>query len=68
MYPSSGPHSVYAYYARAFTVANLAKLYRELVAAHSVDAIVNVHGGSDSLMERAPSVALSFVNRCYADL
>jgi hypothetical protein len=50
IYPACGPHSVYAYYARAFTVPTLAKLYRELIAAHSVDAMVLVDGGSDSLM------------------
>lgn len=50
VYPSSGPHFVYAYYARAFTVSTLAKLYRNLIAAHSVDAVVIVDGGSDSLM------------------
>ena len=50
VYPASAPHSVYAYYARAFTVPTLARLYRQFIAAHSVDAIVLVDGGSDSLM------------------
>lgn len=50
IYPASGPHFVYAFYARAFTVPTLEKLYRELIAAHSVDAMVIVDGGSDSLM------------------
>jgi hypothetical protein len=49
-YPESAPHSVYAYYARAFTVPSLTRLYRQLVATHSVDAVVIVDGGSDSLM------------------
>ena len=50
VYPASRPHSVYAFYARAFTVPTLSKLYRDLIVAHSVDAIVIVDGGSDSLM------------------
>ena len=50
IYPASAPHAVYAYYARAFTVHTLTRLYRQLIAAHSVDAVVLVDGGSDSLM------------------
>lgn len=50
VYPDSAPHFVYAYYARAFTVRALARLYRQLMATHSIDAIVLVDGGSDSLM------------------
>ena len=49
-YPASAPHFVYAYYARAFTVPTLTRFYRQLVEAHSVDAIVLVDGGSDSIM------------------
>ncbi len=49
-YPDLAPHSVYAYYARAFTVPSLTRLYRQFIDAHSVDAIVLVDGGSDSLM------------------
>lgn len=49
-FPSSAPHFVYAYYARAFTVHLLARLYRQLINIHSVDAIVLVDGGSDSIM------------------
>lgn len=49
-YPASAPHSVYGYYARAFTGPTLARLYRQFIAAHSIDAIVLVDGGSDSLM------------------
>ncbi len=49
-YPSSSPHFVYAYYARAFTVPLLKQLYRQFVTSHSVDAIVLVDGGSDSIM------------------
>ena len=49
-YPSSAPHFVYAYYARAFTVSLLTRFYRQLVETHSVDAIVLVDGGSDSIM------------------
>ena len=49
-YPSSAPHFVYAYYARDFTVPLLTRLYRQFIKTHSVDAIVLVDGGSDSLM------------------
>ena len=49
-YPPSAPHFVYAYYARDFTVPLLTRLYRQLVETHSVDAIVLVDGGSDSIM------------------
>jgi hypothetical protein len=48
--PEAAPHAVYAYYARAFTVPLLGELYAWLVGHHSVDAVVLVDGGSDSLM------------------
>jgi hypothetical protein len=50
IYPASAPHSVYAYYARAFSVPLLTGLYEQLCQAHKIDAIVIVDGGSDSLM------------------
>jgi len=50
VYPAAAPHFVYAYYARAFTVPTLARLYHQFIDAHAVDAIVLVDGGSDSLM------------------
>jgi hypothetical protein len=50
IYPNSAPHSVYAYYARAFSVPSLRQLYEQLIDAHAIDAIVLVDGGSDSLM------------------
>ena len=49
-YPDAAPHFAYAYYARAFTVPSLTRLYRALVARHDVDAVVLVDGGTDSLM------------------
>ena len=49
-YPSSAPHFVYAYYARDFTVPLLTRLYGQFIDNHSIDAIVLVDGGSDSLM------------------
>jgi hypothetical protein len=49
-HPSSAPHFAYAYYARAFSVPLLTRFYRQLVETHSVDAIVLVDGGSDSIM------------------
>lgn len=50
VYPNSAPHSIYAYYARAFSVPVLKALYEQLVREHHVDAVVIVDGGSDSLM------------------
>ncbi|MBL8922730.1 MAG: DUF1152 domain-containing protein [Myxococcaceae bacterium] len=49
-YPADAPHSIYAYYARDFTVARLTALYQTLIRRHEVDAVVLVDGGSDSLM------------------
>jgi hypothetical protein len=49
-YPDLSPASIYAYYARAFTVPALSRLYQRLVDEHDVDAIVLIDGGSDSLM------------------
>ncbi|MCK6545616.1 DUF1152 domain-containing protein [Myxococcota bacterium] len=49
-YPSRAPHTIYAYYARAFSVPMLSRFYTSLVEAHAVDAVVLVDGGSDSLM------------------
>ena len=49
-YPQRAPHSIYAYYARAFTVKSLSALYLQLVEMHAIDAIVAIDGGSDSLM------------------
>ncbi|MBW2531947.1 MAG: DUF1152 domain-containing protein [Deltaproteobacteria bacterium] len=48
--PASAPHSVYAYYARAFTVPVLSEFYRELVDDEEIDAVLLFDGGSDSLM------------------
>lgn len=49
-YPEDAPHSMYAYYARAFSVPVLTRLYSKIVAENEVDAVVLVDGGSDSLM------------------
>jgi hypothetical protein len=49
LYPAAAPHSIYAYYARAFSVPLLRQLYEQLIRAHAIDAIVLVDGGSDSL-------------------
>jgi hypothetical protein len=49
-YPESAPHFVYAYYARAFSVPRLRRLYQQFIAEHDIDAIVLMDGGSDSLM------------------
>jgi hypothetical protein len=50
MYPSSAPHFVYAYNARAFTVPRLQRFYRQVLGSHAIDAVILVDGGSDSLM------------------
>lgn len=49
-FPASAPHAVYAYYARDFTVPLLTRFYRQLIAEHTIDAVIIVDGGSDSLM------------------
>ncbi len=49
-YPSEAPHFVYAYYARDFTVPLLTRLYQQFIDRHSIDAIVLVDGGSDSIL------------------
>lgn len=49
-FPKDGPHAVYAYYARAFSVPRLRRLYAGWVAEHAIDAVVLFDGGSDSLM------------------
>jgi hypothetical protein len=49
-YPDTMPHSIYAYYARAFTIPVLTAFYQQLIAEHTIDAIVLFDGGSDSLM------------------
>lgn len=49
-YPETAPHFIYAYYARAFTVPTLSRFYNLLIRLHSIDAVILVDGGSDSLM------------------
>jgi len=50
-YPTEAPHTMYAYYARNFTVPLLRKLYTQLIEKHSVDAFILIDGGTDSLMK-----------------
>ena len=49
-WPEGAPHFIYAYYARAFTITSLREFYQELVEKHSIDAVLLIDGGSDSLM------------------
>lgn len=49
-FPDDEPHTIYAYYARAFTISNLTELYQQLHDEHQFDAIVTFDGGSDALM------------------
>ncbi|MGN7611601.1 DUF1152 domain-containing protein [Magnetococcales bacterium HHB-1] len=46
----NAPHTIYAYYARAFCVPVLSQLYQQLIEKHHVDAILLIDGGTDSLM------------------
>ncbi|GAH13399.1 unnamed protein product, partial [marine sediment metagenome] len=39
-YPNESPHSMYAYYARDFTVPLLTKFYRQLIHEHHIDCII----------------------------
>jgi hypothetical protein len=50
-FPDKSPHFIYAYYARAFSVKSLSRLYRQLIAAHDIDTIITLDGGTDSLMK-----------------
>lgn len=50
-FPERAPHSIYAMYARSFTVAMLEELYTKIVDDEAVDAFVLADGGSDSLMK-----------------
>eukprot|EP01127_Copromyxa_protea_P017470 TRINITY_DN531_c0_g1_i2.p1 TRINITY_DN531_c0_g1~~TRINITY_DN531_c0_g1_i2.p1 ORF type:complete len:347 (-),score=44.36 TRINITY_DN531_c0_g1_i2:236-1276(-) len=50
-YPETSPHFVYAYYARAFSVQSLTRLYKQFIQEHDIDTIVVIDGGSDSLMK-----------------
>ena len=74
-YPGDAPHRMYAYYARDFTVSMLQEFYESLIEKYSVDVIILVDGGSDSLMagdeeglgdpiEDAVSVAAVSLLRC----
>lgn len=49
-WPEAAPHSIYALYARAWTIDGLAKFYEHLVSAHSIDLIIGFDGGTDSLV------------------
>lgn len=41
---------MYACYARDWTISSLTELYQYIIKEHSVDAILMIDGGSDSLM------------------
>jgi hypothetical protein len=49
-YPADAPHFIYAYYARDFGIPLLRELYEFICDTQSIDAIVCMDGGSDSLM------------------
>ena len=49
-YPKTAPHSIYAYYARAWTVPLLRKFYQQLIDKHAIEAVILIDGGTDSLM------------------
>jgi len=48
--PRRAPHSIYAYYARDFNVRTLSAFYASLVDRHTIDTVILVDGGTDSLM------------------
>lgn len=48
--PEGRPHSVFASKARDFAVPVLTRLYRHIVAELSIDAVIVVDGGTDSLV------------------
>ena len=50
-FTESAPHSVYAYYARDFTVLDLQALHNFLISTHSINCVILIDGGSDSLMK-----------------
>lgn len=45
LYPNEAPHTMYACYARDWTVGTLTGLYSHLIAKHSVDAVLLIDGG-----------------------
>jgi hypothetical protein len=49
-FPADAPHTMYACYARDFAITTLSQVYRHIVAAHDVDTLLMIDGGSDSLM------------------
>jgi hypothetical protein len=50
-YPDDAPHFVYAYYARHFPIHLLTSLHNLIIEKHSIDGIILIDGGSDSLMK-----------------
>lgn len=50
-FPDSSPHSIYAYYARDFTVIDLQALHNFFISTHSINCVILIDGGSDSLMK-----------------
>ena len=49
-FPDEAPHSMYTMYARDFSLRALHELYSKICKEHSVDAVVIVDGGTDSIM------------------
>jgi hypothetical protein len=49
-YPEDAPHTMYAYYARHFTVPKLRTLYKKFIEVHKIDAVILFDGGTDSLV------------------
>lgn len=50
LYPEEPAHSMYACYARDWTITSLTGLYQHIIKEHNVDALLIIDGGSDSLM------------------
>lgn len=49
-YASDAPHSMYACYARDWTIKRLTGAYKFLIDRHNVDALVIIDGGTDSMV------------------
>ena len=49
-FPDDAPHSIYASYARDWTISKLHEFYSLLCKKHNVDAVIAFDGGTDSLV------------------
>ena len=45
-YPADAPHSIYASYARSWTIKKLHEFLTHVVKRHSIDAVIAFDGGN----------------------